>query len=275
MARVVYWGEDQHQPAKVCPQLLPGFVHGRVIPCRREPTRPACRMHSDCRRPAEAKRGSSRMVWLSRSTELADGNKQTMQLSYWRTRRMSPARSRPPPRREAGQTKRNSPTERTCPRTRLYHGYMYSVPTYLFVAQLAFLLSSQHPSALHLQLFCQVRCLASFEYQNQLQRLTYGNMAHWRENGRGAPRQKRAGRRPEASGFITSTTPPPPLGRLIQTLISTDVAVEAAKYIDTARIEDCELVASYNWLDRAEPTILVPGIEPPDRGEGAGVPFRA
>ncbi len=56
-----------------------------------------------------------------------------------------------------------------------------------------------------------------------------------------------------------SSTPAPPLGPIIESLFTSDIEADAGKYASTAVIKDCELVASYNWLDKKEPTILVPG----------------
>lgn len=57
--------------------------------------------------------------------------------------------------------------------------------------------------------------------------------------------------------------PSPPLGPLLQTL--TELDLSAAGLTENhdggrAEITDCAYVASFNWLDRDEPTILVPGM---------------
>lgn len=56
-----------------------------------------------------------------------------------------------------------------------------------------------------------------------------------------------------------SPVPPPPLGKLIQALDKHDLEKDATSYTDKASIQDCKLVASYNWLDKNDPTIIVPG----------------
>lgn len=56
-----------------------------------------------------------------------------------------------------------------------------------------------------------------------------------------------------------SPVPPPPLGKPIQLLDKHDLEKDAASYTDKARIQDCKLVASYNWLDKSDPTIIIPG----------------
>ncbi|OJJ44976.1 hypothetical protein ASPZODRAFT_39994, partial [Penicilliopsis zonata CBS 506.65] len=56
--------------------------------------------------------------------------------------------------------------------------------------------------------------------------------------------------------------PSPPLGEILATISETDL-IEAFSLEDVStKIEDCETVASFNWLNRADPTIVVPG-EPP------------
>ena len=57
--------------------------------------------------------------------------------------------------------------------------------------------------------------------------------------------------------------PSPPLGPLLQTLSEADLLAtdQAQSSCDKpAKITDCTYVASFNWLDRDEPTILIPGI---------------
>lgn len=56
-----------------------------------------------------------------------------------------------------------------------------------------------------------------------------------------------------------STTPPPPLGKLIQTLAESDLERVVKPYVDKATIQDCSLVASYNWLGKTDPTMVIPG----------------
>ena len=38
-----------------------------------------------------------------------------------------------------------------------------------------------------------------------------------------------------------------------------DLHKDAQGYADKASIQDCNVVASYNWLDKGSPTLLVPG----------------
>ncbi|KAK2597594.1 hypothetical protein N8I77_012372 [Diaporthe amygdali] len=61
------------------------------------------------------------------------------------------------------------------------------------------------------------------------------------------------GKRPQFS------SPEPALGSLLSTLSQTDFNTTAGKYESDSSITDCVTVTSYNWLDRAEPTIAVPG----------------
>ena len=61
----------------------------------------------------------------------------------------------------------------------------------------------------------------------------------------------------------TSTTPPPPLGSLFKTLRVNDLDHDPDNQ-HSATIQDCKVIASYNWLDTSlsEPTILIPGLFP-------------
>ncbi|EAW14577.1 uncharacterized protein ACLA_076170 [Aspergillus clavatus NRRL 1] len=58
--------------------------------------------------------------------------------------------------------------------------------------------------------------------------------------------------------------PSPVLGPLLATVGRPDLAIEpqAKPGNEKAHIEDCQLVASYNWLNSTVPTILVPGMPP-------------
>jgi hypothetical protein len=56
-----------------------------------------------------------------------------------------------------------------------------------------------------------------------------------------------------------SSVPPPPLGKLIQSLNKADLEKDAQEYVGKAGISDCSLVASYNWLDKSDPTMVIPG----------------
>ncbi|KAK2737505.1 geranylgeranyl pyrophosphate synthetase [Colletotrichum kahawae] len=54
----------------------------------------------------------------------------------------------------------------------------------------------------------------------------------------------------------------PPFGPLIESIAIADLAKSASKYSSSAAVTDCEVLASYNWLDRAQPTMKVPGAPP-------------
>lgn len=56
-----------------------------------------------------------------------------------------------------------------------------------------------------------------------------------------------------------SSNPEPSLGSLLTTLSQEDFTKAAVKYEADSRITDCMTVTSYNWLDKAKPTIVVPG----------------
>lgn len=51
----------------------------------------------------------------------------------------------------------------------------------------------------------------------------------------------------------------PPIGPLLFSLRNTDFDHDAKEYEGHAAISDCKALASYNWLDRADPTIIMPG----------------
>lgn len=53
--------------------------------------------------------------------------------------------------------------------------------------------------------------------------------------------------------------PSPPRGPVLTKLSEGDLNVASEVKSQDAKITDCEYVASYNWLNRKEPTILVPG----------------
>ncbi|KAK1775306.1 hypothetical protein QBC45DRAFT_422619 [Copromyces sp. CBS 386.78] len=61
----------------------------------------------------------------------------------------------------------------------------------------------------------------------------------------------------------TPATPPPPLGPLLKSLRVNDLGHDPDDQ-HSATIQDCEVVASYNWLDTnlSDPTILIPGLSP-------------
>jgi hypothetical protein len=64
---------------------------------------------------------------------------------------------------------------------------------------------------------------------------------------------------PKKSTLTGSSVPAPPLGPLIQTLSKYDLARDAKDHLDKASIQDCSLIASYNWLGKTDATIVIPG----------------
>lgn len=78
-----------------------------------------------------------------------------------------------------------------------------------------------------------------------------GRGGSWSRGGRGG------GPKPKPATHITSTTPAPPLGKLLSSLTKADL--NGKEYEATSSITDCKTVSSYNWLDRKTPTIVVPG----------------
>ncbi|KAH8907360.1 hypothetical protein BR93DRAFT_928245 [Coniochaeta sp. PMI_546] len=61
---------------------------------------------------------------------------------------------------------------------------------------------------------------------------------------------------------LVPSVPSPPLGKLIQSLNKYDLERDARAYTDKASIQDCTVVTSYNWLDKSNPTIVIPGKPP-------------
>lgn len=55
-------------------------------------------------------------------------------------------------------------------------------------------------------------------------------------------------------------TPEAPLGTLLYSLKNSDFHDDAKRYVTESIITECREVASYNWLDRGEPTMVVPGL---------------
>lgn len=56
------------------------------------------------------------------------------------------------------------------------------------------------------------------------------------------------------------TSPAPPLGTILESVSVERLAKPALNLLSAARITNTEFLASYNWLDRKTPTIVVPGI---------------
>src|SRR5271156_3087760 len=56
--------------------------------------------------------------------------------------------------------------------------------------------------------------------------------------------------------------PSPPLGPVLTKLCEEDLVESSSLYEYSPRITSCKDIASYNWLDSKEPTILVPGPQP-------------
>ncbi|KAK1966835.1 geranylgeranyl pyrophosphate synthetase [Colletotrichum sublineola] len=57
-------------------------------------------------------------------------------------------------------------------------------------------------------------------------------------------------------------SPAPPFGPLVEKVDIAELSKPAAQFEASARVTNCELVASYNWLDKTAPSILVPGAPP-------------
>ncbi|SPN99808.1 uncharacterized protein DNG_02660 [Cephalotrichum gorgonifer] len=76
---------------------------------------------------------------------------------------------------------------------------------------------------------------------------------HWPKSSYGGSWEKRS---------QVASTPAPPLGPLLSTIEQKDLLAESAKYTESARITDCEYVASFNWRNSRRPSIFVPGNPP-------------
>ncbi|KXJ91020.1 hypothetical protein Micbo1qcDRAFT_205046 [Microdochium bolleyi] len=55
-------------------------------------------------------------------------------------------------------------------------------------------------------------------------------------------------------------SPAPPLGAIILDLRVSDLKRDVEQYRSVASISACDHIGSYNWLDTAEPTVLIPGM---------------
>jgi len=95
---------------------------------------------------------------------------------------------------------------------------------------------------------------ASSDLRNDLRRGSRpnaaGNQSTWRGRGRGhgVNSWRQPARTPQAQEQ--------PLGNLV-----TSIDIPDLSRVETQpKIEDCEYVASYNWVDDKVPTILVPGL---------------
>ncbi|KAI9831933.1 MAG: hypothetical protein M1819_004655 [Sarea resinae] len=68
--------------------------------------------------------------------------------------------------------------------------------------------------------------------------------------------------------------PSPPLGPVLTTWSTKDLAASDGPGERPAKITDCECIASYSWLNEKEPTILVPGKPPTWTPLHAAVPLK-
>ncbi|KZL78501.1 geranylgeranyl pyrophosphate synthetase [Colletotrichum tofieldiae] len=56
--------------------------------------------------------------------------------------------------------------------------------------------------------------------------------------------------------------PAPPFGPLVETVDMAELSKPATQFEGSARVTGCKVVASYNWLDRTAPSVLIPGAPP-------------
>ncbi|KAM0323929.1 hypothetical protein ACHAQA_008510 [Verticillium albo-atrum] len=80
--------------------------------------------------------------------------------------------------------------------------------------------------------------------------------------GRGAHRGRYGKRGRSSMSTTASPNPPPPFGPEIASISAKDLTKDVAVTTGEARVTNFKLVASYNWLDKRDPTIIVPGMPP-------------
>jgi hypothetical protein len=93
----------------------------------------------------------------------------------------------------------------------------------------------------------------------------------WRGSGAGRERGSSLPFRGRKQGLYLSQPPrqtveqppSPPLGPVLRTLSEDELGKSLDLYDHAAGISCCQDLASYNWLNEKEPTILVPGLQPP------------
>ncbi|KAL2255186.1 hypothetical protein VTK26DRAFT_3909 [Humicola hyalothermophila] len=82
-------------------------------------------------------------------------------------------------------------------------------------------------------------------------------------SGKWTPRSRQwYSTRPRENPIVTS--PPPPVGPLIQTVSVKDLDNEPAAPLNSAKIHNARTVTSFSWVDEADagPTIMIPGKPP-------------
>lgn len=79
----------------------------------------------------------------------------------------------------------------------------------------------------------------------------------YRGRGGYAPRRGRGGW--SRQGSIKPDLQKHPLGDLISTVRRSDLKPSHLDLTPPLHIQGCEYVASYNWLDSKDPTVVVPG----------------
>lgn len=82
---------------------------------------------------------------------------------------------------------------------------------------------------------------------------------YWNNRGGYQSSNRHYPKKPSKLFSAVSSVPSPPLGKLIKSLHKIDLENDAKGYLNNASIKDCSLVASYNWLNKANSTIVIPG----------------
>ncbi|KAF4126209.1 hypothetical protein GMORB2_1455 [Geosmithia morbida] len=77
--------------------------------------------------------------------------------------------------------------------------------------------------------------------------------------GSGSPR---GGRGACQQPKLVEETPPPPCGPLLEEISLEDILDRSRGELERHGITDCELVASYNWLDKPGRSMIIPGMPP-------------
>ncbi|KAL8714539.1 MAG: hypothetical protein Q9220_001487 [cf. Caloplaca sp. 1 TL-2023] len=88
------------------------------------------------------------------------------------------------------------------------------------------------------------------------------NTGNWREPGAGVGWHGSSHSGQQSNQATSQQPPSPSLGPLLKTFNDSDLEDALALNKEDASITDCEDVASFNWMNEEEPTIVVPGKPP-------------
>jgi len=99
------------------------------------------------------------------------------------------------------------------------------------------------------------------------QRRNTDNMISGVRGGRG--RWQRGSAFPRPAQAPIHRPPPPPIGLLLESITPEQLDGQSGQVRTTVKINDCDLLASFNWADNAEPSIIFPGVSSPSFQEPA------